>query len=281
MRTRQALLADAIERLRMARMDTPELDARVLLKEALKLTDAELIGAADHPASLDGASALESMIARRVGGEPVARILGHREFWSMRFDLGCETLVPRPETETLVEAALAAFRRAPPGRVLDLGTGTGCLLIAALREFREATGVGVDLSPRAVTIAKANADRLGFARRTQFLVSDWDAGVEGPFDLVLSNPPYIVRGEIKDLDDEVRLHDPLLALDGGEDGLDAYRALAGAAARVLAPEGVLIAELGSGQEEDVAAIMRKRGLVPDGPARPDLAGIPRALVVRR
>ena len=115
MRTRQALLTDAIERLRMARVDTPELDARVLLKEALKLTDAELIGAADHPASLDGASVLESMITRRVGGEPVARILGHREFWSMRFDLGCETLVPRPETETLVETALAAFRRAPPG----------------------------------------------------------------------------------------------------------------------------------------------------------------------
>jgi len=281
MTTRAALLRTTVERLRMAKLDSPELDARVLIKHALKLSDAELIAAADFPASPEGVATLENLVTRRVSGEPVARILGHREFWGMNFELGVDTLVPRPESETLIEAALAAFRHAAPERVLDLGTGTGCLLLAALSEFTEAQGLGVDLSPRAVDVAQDNAARLGLADRAVFKISDWDAGVERPFDLILSNPPYIVSAEILELPPEVRLHDPVLALDGGPDGLKAYRALAQAAARLLPPSGLLIAELGAGQEADVAAIMTEAGLVPDGPARPDLMGIPRALVVRR
>jgi release factor glutamine methyltransferase len=281
MTTRSELLSQAVERLRMAKLDTPELDARVLLKYALKLTDAELIGSADKTASPDGAVALENMVTRRVSGEPVARIIGHREFWGLSFELGLDTLVPRPETETLIETALAAFGRAQPATILDLGTGTGCLLLAALSEFPDAQGLGVDLAPKAVETAAANAERLGLAARARFLVSDWDAEVEGRFDLLLSNPPYITKGDIETLAPEVRLHDPPLALDGGPDGLTAYRELAAAAARRLAPDGVLIAELGQGQEGDVAAIMAEAGLKVDGPARPDLAGIPRALVVRR
>lgn len=281
MTTRNELLSRSVERLRMAKLDTPELDGRVLIKYALKLNDAELIGGADKIVSPDCASALENMVARRVRGEPVARIVGRKEFWGLSFELGLHTLVPRPETETLIEAALAAFGRGAPKRVLDLGTGTGCLLLGVLSEYPEASGVGADIAPKAVEVAAANAGRLGFAGRAEFLVSDWDKKVEGRFDLVLSNPPYILKEDIEKLAPEVRLHDPVLALDGGPDGLSAYRKLAAAAARRLAPEGLLIAELGIGQEAEVAAIMAGAGLTVDGPARPDLAGIPRALVVRR
>ncbi len=281
MTTRNELLSRSVERLRMAKLDTPELDARVLLKYALKLSDAELIGSADIIVSPDCAGALENMITRRVRGEPVARITGHKEFWGLSFELGIDTLVPRPETETLIETTLAAFGRGAPERVLDLGTGTGCLLLGTLSEYPAATGVGVDVAPKAIEVAAGNAKRLGFAQRAEFQVSNWDKEVEGLFDLVLSNPPYILRGDIEKLAPEVRLHDPVLALDGGADGLTAYRKLAAAAARRLAPEGLLIAELGAGQEAEVAAIMAGAGLTVDGRARPDLAGIPRALVVRR
>lgn len=282
MTTRNELLSQSVERLRMAKLDTPELDARVLIKYALKLNDAELIGSADRLVSPECVAALENMIARRVCGEPVARIVGQKEFWGLSFDLGIQTLVPRPETETLIEAALAAFGRGGgPQRVLDLGTGTGCLLLGTLSEYPQAKGVGVDIAPKAVEVAAANAERLGFAGRAEFLVSDWDEKVEGSFDLVLSNPPYILKEDIEKLAPEVRLHDPLQALDGGPDGLSAYREIAAAAARRLAPGGVLIAELGVGQEAAAAAVMAGAGLVVDGPARPDLAGIPRALVVRR
>jgi release factor glutamine methyltransferase len=265
----------------MAKLETPELDARVLMKEALKLTDAELIAVQDRMASPEGVAKMENMVSRRVAGEPVARILGSRDFWSLSFDLGRDTLVPRPETETLVETALAAFGRGRPEHVLDLGTGTGCLILSVLSECPEARGVGVDLAPRAVEIAQANATRLGLADRAVFKVSNWDAKVDGAFDLILSNPPYIPEGDIPNLPVEVRLHDPALALNGGKDGLEAYRKLAGVAARRLTPRGRMIVELGAGQEADVAAIMAGAGLVVDGPARPDLSGIPRALVVGR
>ncbi|BCJ89734.1 release factor glutamine methyltransferase [Terrihabitans soli] len=281
MKTRNELLSQSVERLRMAKLDTPELDARVLVKYALKLSDAELIGGSDLNVSPDCASGLENMICRRVRGEPVARIIGRKEFWGLSFELGLDTLVPRPETETLIEAALAAFGRGTPRKVLDLGTGTGCLLLGLLSEYPEASGLGVDIAPKAVEVAAANGRRLGFDGRAEFRVSDWDEGVEGQFDLILSNPPYILREDIEKLAPEVRLHDPIKALDGGPDGLSAYRALAAAAARRLAPQGLLIAELGAGQEADVAGVMAKAGLKVDGPARPDLAGIPRALVVRR
>ena len=281
MTTRGELLRGTVERLRMAKLETPELDARVLVKEALRLSDAELIAAQDRPASPEGIATIENMISRRIAGEPVARILGHKEFWGLRFDLGVDTLVPRPETETLVDAALAAFGRGGAAHILDLGTGTGCLLLAVLSEFPDARGLGVDLARRAVEIAEANSVRLGLAGRARFKVSNWDAKVDGAFDLILSNPPYIPEEEIANLPLEVRLHDPALALDGGKDGLGAYRSLADVALRRLAPKGVLIAELGAGQEVSVAAIMAGAGLIVDRPARPDLAGIPRALVVRR
>jgi release factor glutamine methyltransferase len=279
--TRRQLLAESAERLRMARCDSPDLDARVLLKEALHLSDLELVTAADHVASPEAALTLAAMVARRVAGEPVARILGHREFWGMRFDLGPDTLVPRPDSETVVETVHEVFGTAGLRRVLDLGTGTGCLLISVLHDYPEASGVGVDVSAGALAVAQGNAERLGVGARAAFVRSDWGAEIADVFDLIVSNPPYIVRADISGLDAEVRLHDPALALDGGADGLDAYRAVARDAARLLTPDGVLIAELGAGQAADVAGIMAAEGLVQHGAARPDLAGIPRALVVRR
>ena len=280
MTTRKELLLEAVERLRMAKIDTPELDARVLMKDALRLTDAELIAARDATASPEGESLYRNLVCRRISGEPVARILGHREFWGLRFELGPDTLVPRPDTETVIEAALASFGRAGPQRVLDLGTGTGCILLAILHEASHASGIGVDIATEAVETARRNAKNLNLSDRAQFMISDWDKKIEGRFDLIVSNPPYIPSSHIPELSEEVRLHDPMRALDGGKDGLVAYRALAEVAQRRLAPGGVLVAELGIGQEADVAALMRAAGLDVDGPARPDLAGIPRALVVR-
>lgn len=280
MTTRKQLLCEAVERLRMAKIETPELDARVLLKDALKLSDAELIAAQDATASPEGEMLYRNLVCRRISGEPVARILGHREFWGLRFELGPDTLVPRPDTETLVEAALASFGRADAPRVLDLGTGTGCILLAILHELSLATGTGVDISPEAVETARRNAKNLNLSGRAHFVVSDWDQRIDEQFDLIVSNPPYIPSGHIPELSEEVRLHDPMRALDGGKDGLIAYRALAACARRRLAPNGVLVAELGIGQEADVAALMRDAGLKVDGPARSDLGGVPRALVVR-
>lgn len=281
MKTQAAWLRATVERFRQAGLETPELDARVLIKHAFDLGDAELITGGNRPVSPERAAIFETLMSRRLAGEPVARLVGHREFWGMRFDLSPETLVPRPDSEILVEAALAAFGRGKPTSVLDLGTGTGCLLLAILSECPEAQGLGVDLSGEAVATAQANAERLGMAERVSFTVSDWDARVEGVFDLIVSNPPYIPRGDIADLEAEVRFHDPLAALDGGPDGLDAYHALAEVAKRRLAESGVLVVELGIGQEEDVAGIMAGAGLVPERPAWPDLGGISRALIVRR
>ncbi len=188
--------------------------------------------------------------------------------------------MPRPDTEILVETALAAFRRASPKWVLDLGTGTGCILISVLSEFPEAAGIGVDKSERAAAVARKNAERLGMNGRARFVVGDWASSLDGRFDLIVSNPPYIVREKIGRLDVEVSVHDPHLALDGGIDGLDAYRRVAEELARLLTEGGIVIVELGEGQEKDVASIMRKAGLKPEK-AAPDLAGMPRALAALR
>ncbi|MGX1787965.1 peptide chain release factor N(5)-glutamine methyltransferase [Bosea sp. NPDC055332] len=232
-------------------------------------------------AALDGAAAarLSDALARRLAGEPLWRILGAREFWGLSFALSPGTLEPRPDSETLIEAAIShlAARRHEALRVLDLGTGTGCLLIATLREFPRATGLGIDLSPDAVATATSNAARNGVAQRVTFAHGNWTTGVDERFDLILSNPPYIGSDEIADLDRNVREHDPLLALDGGPDGLTAYRALAAALPGHLKPGGLAILEIGAGQEEAVVALMTQVGLRHQE-SRRDLGGHIRALV---
>ncbi len=266
-----------------AGLDSPQLDARLLVGHALGLDQAALLAAGPRALSAAEESAVAVLANRRLAHEPVARILGAKEFWSLDLRIDDSTLVPRPETETLVEAALAALdrrdARTRDWRIADLGTGSGAILLALLSELKSAFGVGSDMSLRALVVARDNARRLGL-QRAAFVACDLAAAFAGPFDLIVSNPPYIASGDIAALAPEVRLFDPLAALDGGADGLDVYRAIAATAAPLLAPEGSLAVELGTGQAEPIAAIFAAAGLVPSAP-RPDLNGVPRALVVSK
>ncbi len=277
-------LRDGTARLAAAGIDSALSDARLLLMHALGIDRTGLLSRAAEPLPPEAAARYAAHLARRAAREPVSRILGRREFWSLDFALGPATLDPRPDSETLVEAALAAVPDRPvpgqPLRVLDLGTGTGCLLLAVLHDRPAAFGIGVDRSEEAARTARDNARALGLADRAAFTVGDWATALAGRFDLVLSNPPYIPDADIAALEPEVREHDPRLALSGGADGLDAYRALAGALPGLLAPGGTAVVELGIGQAADVAALFRAAGLDIAGTPH-DLAGIPRCVVATR
>jgi release factor glutamine methyltransferase len=233
------------------------LDARVLLCAALGVDHAALVRDPDAPLGA-GADLLAQFAARRFSREPVSRIIGYREFWGARFELGPQTLDPRADTETLIEAVLehvgADVGRA--WRLLDLGVGSGAILGALLMSLPEAYGVGVDISPAACAIARNNLAANGFAERGHIVCANWTAPLRGRFDIIVANPPYIRGGDVAGLAPEVRLYDPRLALDGGPDGLAAYRALIPAAAGLLEPQGVLALEFGLGQGEDVAALLQ-------------------------
>ncbi len=264
-------------RLLSAGFDDAALEARILMEGALGLDAASIDPRA--PLSSAARDRLDAYALRRLGGEPVWRILGEREFWGLPFRLSPATLEPRPDSETLVEASLAALkdRRDEPLAILDLGTGTGCLLIALLSEFRAARGVGVDLSDEACVTAMGNAALNGVGDRALILQGEWTRGLSQRFDLIVSNPPYIPTAEIATLSIGVRGHDPLLALDGGDDGLACYRALATALPHALAPNGLAVIEIGAGQGPDVTALMRAAGLRFVG-SRRDLGGHERALL---
>ncbi len=270
------------QRLRQHGLDAPELDARLIVGHALGLDHAALAAASRRTLARAETDAIAVLAARRLAREPVARILGRKEFWGLDFKLNAETLVPRPETETVVEAALAAIGEEPRAgapRIADLGTGTGALLIALLNELPGANGVGTDVSFAALDCAHANASALGVAPRASFLACDFAAALTGPIDLIVSNPPYIARNDIEGLAPEVREYDPRRALNGGPDGLDGYRAIAADAQRLLAPGGALVLELGKGQLGAATAIFAAVGLMA-APPRYDLSGIARALVLR-
>jgi release factor glutamine methyltransferase len=276
-----ALRRRAIDALRGAGIESAELDARVLIAHALGVDAWEVLAAPDMQVDAAAQDRLADAIARRIAGEPVARIVGVKEFWSRLFALSPDVLVPRPESEIIVEAAL----RAKPDRdanlrVLDLGVGSGALLAAILLERPRASGVGVDASAAALEVARLNLERLGLRARTQFIQGNWGAGLSHEFDLIVANPPYIPSHDIAALPREVREHDPLLALDGGMDGLAAYREIVANLPRLLAPGGVAVLELGDGQEPAVAALARSTHLVVNEPALCDLSGKPRALVIR-
>jgi release factor glutamine methyltransferase len=276
----QRMMADSF---RLFGVDSPETDARALLSAALHLTRAQLIAQSDRILEPREVSAASALAARRAKREPVARILGRKEFWSLPLAVTPDVLVPRPETETLVEAALEeidrAGTRAEALRLLDIGTGTGALALALLQELPNAHAVATDCSGAAVSVARTNAQRLGMTSRCVFAVCNIADALGGRFDLIVSNPPYIPRGAIAALDPEVRDYDPRLALDGGTDGLDAYRAIVTAAPQRLARGGRLILELGIGQADPVASLAAAAGLQVT-PIKPDLAGIPRALVAK-
>lgn len=282
MTTRTALLRAFAAAFAEKGLEAPEREARALLRASLGLSDLDLVTRGEQPVTEEDTARLRALADRRATGEPLARLTGRREFWSLDFTLAPETLVPRPETETLVEAALALYPdRHAPLRILDLGTGSGALLAALLSEYPAAFGIGVDLSLGAARQARENLAALGFAARSRVLVGHWAQALAGGFDLVVSNPPYIPSTDIPALERDVRDHDPRLALDGGPQGLDAYRALSLALPGLLVAGGYAVLELGIGQERDVAALLAAAGLPADGPARCDLAGIARAIVARK
>ncbi|WP_314958164.1 peptide chain release factor N(5)-glutamine methyltransferase [Bradyrhizobium cosmicum] len=270
--------------LRSAQLDEAELDARILLGATLGLDLTGLMAQATRPLTEIEAARLAQHAGRRIAGEPVARILGTREFWGLPFRLSEATLVPRPDTETVVERALEIFREqqfSHPPRIADIGTGSGAILLALLHEIPGAFGVGTDLSLSALDTAQSNAAVLGLSGRAAFVACSYASALRGPFDLIVSNPPYIPSGEIPKLSIEVREHDPHLALDGGNDGYDAYRALIPQAAERLAPGGTLIVEAGRGQAGDIETLMTAAALLVDRPPKADLAGIPRAVSARK
>jgi release factor glutamine methyltransferase len=268
------LLANAIEKLKNAGVDNPQLAARVLVGYALKLDCAQILSQSQRVLTQEEISVIDGLMARRAKGESVSRIMGRREFWSLDFGLNEATLDPRPDSETVVEAVLKL--RIDGKRILDLGTGTGCLLLALLHEMPEATGIGIDIAPRAVEQAAKNAEALRLGGRAKFRIGSWLEGVTEKFDVIISNPPYIPSAEIPTLMREVREFDPLCALDGGKDGLDPYRLLIPQLANFLNPRGLVAFEVGGNQAHDVADLFRKNGFADVG-LHKDLAGIERCV----
>jgi release factor glutamine methyltransferase len=255
--------------------DNPYREARLLLVHANGLTRNDLIR---DPARPVDTTTYEAHLDRRISNEPLALIIERREFWSLEFQVSGATLIPRPDSETLIEAALAAFAgRPPPRRILDLGTGSGCLLLTLLTEFPSAFGIGLDIAQDAAALAKANAKRLGLAGRSAFAVGDWTNPIGTSFDLIVSNPPYIKCSDIESLMPEVANHEPRIALDGGADGYDAYRTIVPHLRQHLEPNGAAVLELGQGQATCVAECAREAGLRTT--LRLDLAAIPRAIVL--
>ncbi|MCP1974633.1 release factor glutamine methyltransferase [Bradyrhizobium elkanii] len=280
-RIRRSLAA----RLKAAGRDGAELDARLLVGAALGLDLTGMVTDAKRALTRHEADHLERLAQRRLAGEPVARILGIKEFWGLPLHLSAATLVPRPDTETVVERALELLRADGVAeralRIADLGTGSGAILLALLSELPNAHGFGTDISAEALQTASRNAAELGLGQRTTWIECDYGSALAGAFELIVSNPPYIPSADIAGLDIEVRAHDPRTALDGGADGLDAYRALISQSAGLLAPSGFLVVEVGQGQSGDVEALMTASGLSPTGPPKADLGGIPRAVSARR
>lgn len=265
------------QRLEAAGVERPVFDARLLVEAGAGVSRQDIITDPRRTVSVAQIEAVSALAERRAAREPVAHILGRKAFWTLDLHVTRDVLIPRPETEFVVEAALAALPVEQPARVLDLGTGSGAILLAILSERPSAAGVGVDRSEAALAVARANAERLGLEKRTEFLLGDWWAEVEGSFDVIVSNPPYIVSADIAGLEPEVRAYEPLMALDGGEDGLSAYRAILPNVSRYLRPNGVFALEVGAGQAEAVMELAASAGLSTGAPIQ-DLAGIARVIV---
>jgi release factor glutamine methyltransferase len=269
-------LSHAAASLRAVGIEAPRQEARRLLAHLLGIPP----GALPSAITLVDAAALAALVARRTAREPLAYITGSSGFWTFEVAVSPATLIPRPDSETLIEAALAEFPdRRVVRNILDLGTGTGCLLLAALQEFPCAFGVGVDRVAEAARLAAGNAARLAMQTRAAFLAADWAAPLSARFDLILCNPPYIHAADIASLMPEVAHHEPGTALSGGADGLDAYRVLMPRLAGLLAPHGCAVFELGQGQAPEVAELARRAGFGRIA-TRADLGGIDRALVLR-
>lgn len=266
-------------------IESPELDARLLMGDVLRLDLTGLFTSAGRIITAGEAVQLAALADRRRAGEPVARIIGHKEFWGLALKLSADTLVPRPDTETIVEAVLSQLRAESRSeaalRIADLGTGSGAILLALLSELPLARGIATDINMAALQTARGNAAGLGLSGRAGFVLCNYADALAGGLDVIVSNPPYIRSADMATLDAEVRDHDPHRALDGGPDGLDAYREIIPAAAGLLAPGGWLVVEVGYDQDQDVGGIMRAAGFALPVPSQPDLAGIRRAVLGKR
>jgi release factor glutamine methyltransferase len=277
---------DIAARLRAAGIDTAMLDGRLIIGQVTGLSDVDLMARPQTPVADEHILQIEKMINRRQAGEPVSRLIGYKEFFGREFKVAPATLDPRPDTEVLVETGVRLLHGLPverPARVLDIGTGTGAIVITVLAEVLSATGVATDISDEALKVCRNNAIALGVDERLETVYANWADGVTGTFDLVVSNPPYIASHEIAGLAANVRNYDPGLALDGGADGLDAYRAIFSNAAALMRTEGHMLVEFGKGQHEAVVQIAAREGfaLIDDstGLIR-DLAGIIRCAVFK-
>lgn len=276
--TLRAALAGVAGRLQAAGIERGRAEARLIVGHALGLSPEAVVGNDQRLLASGEWPLIDRLASRRAAREPMSQVLGYREFYGRRFAVSSAVLTPRPDSETLIEAVLKAFpARDEPLQILDLGTGTGCLLLTLLAEFPRATGYGVDCSAEALSAARTNAAALHLTPRTVLHHSDWTAGISRRFDLVISNPPYIPSGEIAALDPEVALFEPLAALDGGVDGLDFYRRLAVDLPRLLNGTGIGVVELGAGQAEAVVGMFEAAGLTPRQ-LLADLAGINRCVV---
>lgn len=281
--SREAALRRLVGTFEAAGLPDARSDARFLALHILALTPLDLSLRGDESLGAAGAEALGRAAARRLAGEPVARILGAWEFWGLPFALSPDTLVPRPDTESVVEAALGLFpERERKLRLIDLGTGSGCILVALLHERPRAYGIGLDRAQGALAVARNNAAANGVADRASFLCGSWLDALSGPFDLIVSNPPYIAAPVIATLEPEVRLHDPRAALDGGDDGLDAYRAILSGLARrpgLLSAQGALVLEIGYDQGPALTGLARAMGFADVSVGR-DLTGNDRVVTLR-
>ncbi len=274
-----AVISDISKKLKAAGIEACRLDARNIVSMALRTNPNDLVVHTDRVMTDVECVAVESLVQRRLQGEPISRIRGEREFWGLPFIVSPYTLDPRPDSETIVSAVLDVYTADHPNdprTLLDLGTGSGCLLLALLSEFQNAFGLGVDISEHAIDTAKLNADRLGLGNRSAFLVDNWAASLAGQFDVIVCNPPYLETGELTGLQPEVRLFDPVRALNGGPDGLDSYRCVIPDAKRLLGGSGILVMEIGYDQKEAITSLLETAGLV-GIQGHTDLAGITRCL----
>jgi release factor glutamine methyltransferase len=279
--TRSEAVARIAARLAAAGIADARAEAWLLLAAATGHERAALMASAAAVLGPDQEARLDALVRRRAAREPIAYILNQKEFWSLAFEVGPGVLIPRPETESVVEAALDEIGARTAGvSILDLGTGSGCLLLALLSELPDATGLGTDASPDALALARRNAARLGLADRCEFRLAHWGEGVAGAFDAIVSNPPYVAEGEWERLQPEIREFEPRAALVAGPDGLEGYRSLASDCARLLAPDGLCALEIGYGQGDDVTRILAGHGLQVTK-RRADLAGIERCVIARR
>lgn len=272
-------MATASDKLAAANIENPETDIRLLVQHALQIYHAKFVSSLNRVLTDAEVKTLDGMIARRAAREPVSRIIGTRGFWKSEFKLSPQTLDPRPDSETLIEAALK-YSDAPPATILDLGTGTGCLLLSLLQEYPKATGLGIDISEEAAATARENAVALNLADRASFLATDWnDWQASAPFDLVISNPPYIAPDEMAGLEPEVTKYDPVTALVGGDDGLECYRSIAALLPRALKRGGLVVLEIGHLQAEAVKSILALSDIAVIQTLT-DLGGSDRAVVAR-